>query len=140
MNDVESGDSTHRRRLLQAVRRSTPIRWLEGDGAGELRGPLDWYYNGRWYFTVGLFTVVVPALGLQLIVTGTWVERLAGLVVAPFGVLLLVRTVQWLLRPVDPDAISALRAQSLKRRKPPRFPPGSPDSTRLPESPDHDNS
>lgn len=45
--DVETGDSTHRRRLLQAVRRSTLVRWLAGEGAGELRGPLDWYYNGR---------------------------------------------------------------------------------------------
>ena len=132
-----SGPGATTGRLARFVRES-PL--FDGWRPQRLRGPLDWQVNNRFYVWFGLVVLILPALGLQLLLTGRWWERLGGLVLFPAGSLLAVGLMQWLRRPVDPEEVEALhrrqaargRFGGMKRRRPPRFPPGSANSTQLP--------
>jgi hypothetical protein len=86
--------------------------------------------------------LILPFLGLNFLLTGRWWERLIGLVLVPAGSVVAFGLVQWLRRPVDTEALEALRRRQeargtfggLKKRRPPRFPPGSANATQLPPS------
>ena len=87
-----------------------------------------------------MVVVAVPYSGLHILLTDRWWERLFGLVLLLVGSVPAFGLIQWLLRPVDPEARGALRQLQkargrfggLKMRRPPRFRPGSPNSTQLP--------
>jgi hypothetical protein len=108
-----------------------------------VRGPLDWYYNARFYVSVVLGILIGVGAGLQLLVAGPGWLHLVGPVVLGPSLWLAWHTVRWLLRPVDGEALAGLRRQQearrsggLRKRRPPRFPPGSRNSTRLPSKPE----
>ena len=101
-----------------------------------LRGPLDWYYNARFYVGVPLGLLIAVGLGVQLLIVGPgWVHLLGPLILVP-SFWLSWQLVRWLRRPVDAKALEDRRAerlnQRLRKRRPPRFPPGSRNATQLP--------
>ena len=125
---------------LRRLLRSSPV--FDGLRPQKARRPLDWEENHRWYLVVGLMTPAVALGGGNLLLTGRWWERPLGFVLLVAGSVLTFGLLQWLRRPVDPEALASLRRRQkargrfggLKMRRPPRFPPGSPNSTQLPPS------
>ena len=135
-----TNDGRSARKRLQGFLRESPI--YDGLHPRRARGPLDWDIHNRFYVWFGLMVLILPFLGADFLLTGRWWERLVGLVLFPAGSLLAFGLLQWLRRPVDPEAVAALRRRQkargrfggMKMRRPPRFPPGSPNCTQLPES------
>jgi hypothetical protein len=78
----------------------------------------------------GLMVLIPPLLGVDFLLTGGWWQRMAGLVLFPAGSLLDFGLVQWLRRPVDPDAQAALRRRQ-EARPSERRTPGYADYLRL---------
>ena len=108
-----------------------------------VRGPLDWYSDARFYVSVPLGLLIGIGLGLQLLIVGPgWLHLLGPLVFVP-SVWLAWQLLRWLRRPVDAEALAAMlaerRARGLRKRRPPRFPPGSRNATRLPSGDEEGN-
>jgi hypothetical protein len=136
----ESGEKDPVGERLRRVLRESPI--YDGLRPRRTRRPLDWGLNFRIYIVLGFLVLAVPYIGLLILLTWRWWERPFGLVLLMAGCLPAFGLVQWLRRPVDPEALAALRRTQqargrfggIKTRRPPRFRPGSPNSTQLPPS------
>ena len=132
---------TNGRTLYRRVWESSHVRDWRAEWARPYRRPLNWEYDTRFYLYFGTLVFMLPFFGFHLLMTDSWFQRLMGAFLLPVASGLVIGLVHTLRKPVDPEALAEQRrareVSRMRRRRPPRFPPGSRNSTKLPPSREH---